>query len=97
MSEMEDKIVEVVHDPEKKYNVGEQVTIYMRQSHGPLAVFFGYILPFMVVLVSLIIMLEMGYGEGTSGLVSLGILVPYYFILYLLRDRLKKKFRFHIQ
>lgn len=97
MSEMEDKIVEVTPDPQKQYTIGEPVTIYMRESHGPLAVFFGYILPFVVVLISLIVMLELGFGEGISGLASLGFLVPYYFTLYLLRDRLRKKFRFFIR
>jgi sigma-E factor negative regulatory protein RseC len=97
MSEMEDKIIDILREPYREYKAGEAVTVFMKQSLGPLAVFFGYILPFVAVLVTLIIMLQLGFGEGVSGLVSLGMLAPYYIILYFTRNRLKKTFRFYIK
>lgn len=97
MAEMEDKIVDVPKQEGAAYRKGDLVTIYMQQSLGNYAVFLGYVLPFIVVLIALIVMLQMGYSEGFSGLISLGILIPYYFVLFLTRDKLKKTFRFYIK
>ncbi|WP_367328141.1 SoxR reducing system RseC family protein [Lentimicrobium sp.] len=36
-------------------------------------------------------------SEVVAGLVSLGVLLPYYAVLYLLRDRMGRRFKFSIQ
>jgi len=68
----------------------------MKQSLGNFAVFLGYILPFLVLLATLIISISAGLSEGIAGLLSLGILVPYFFVLYQLRSKLSKKFSFQL-
>ena len=35
--------------------------------------------------------------DGLSGLVAIGILIPYYLCLYFFRDKLKNKFTFIIK
>jgi len=57
----------------------------------------GYIIPFLIVLVTLIVSLNLIGNEGIAGLISVGILVPYYLILYFNRDSLKSAFRFRIR
>lgn len=96
MSEMEEKRIFVRLPPEHSYKTGQQVNVVMRQSLGNLAVFLGYILPFIILLTTLISFIGLGFGEGFAGLVSLAILVPYYFILYKSKERLSKKFSFQI-
>ncbi len=97
MSEMEDKVLEVTRENGRDFEIGSQVTVYMKQTLGSLAVVLGYILPFVVVLLGLIIGLGLGLSEGLAGLLSIGVLVPYYLVLYLSRNRLKKTFRFYIR
>ncbi len=97
MSEMEDKVLEVIRESGRDFEIGSQVTVYMKQTLGSLAVVLGYILPFVVVLLGLIIGLGLGLSEGLAGLLSIGVLVPYYLVLYLSRNRLKKTFRFYIR
>ena len=96
MAEMEEKMVEVKNRKYKLEN-GDQVTLFMKRSLGMKAVFLGYILPFLIVLISLIIFSLIIDNEGVAGLLSLAIVVPYYLILYRFRDDLKKTFEFSIQ
>lgn len=97
VSEMEEKIVEVPNDHSRDYKPGEQVQVVMKKSLAPKAVFLGYFLPFLVVLASLITLMLITGNEGLSALVSLGFLIPYYLIIYRMRDKLGKTFTFTIE
>lgn len=97
VSEMENKIVEVSVDKETKYASGDNVTVFMKKSLGQKAVFYGYLYPFLIMLLSLIFMLAITNNEGLSALVALGLLMPYYYALYKLKDRLSKTFEFEIR
>jgi sigma-E factor negative regulatory protein RseC len=87
----------VISKPYHSYTVGETVKVTMKQSLGYKALFLGYILPLIVLLVSLFVFNALGFSEGLSGLLSLGVLVPYYLILYLFRKRIEKEFYFDIE
>lgn len=97
VSEMENKIVAVNIDSETKYVSGDNVTVFMKKSLGQKAVFYGYLYPFLIMLSSLIFMLALTNNEGLSALVALGLLVPYYFALYKLKDSLSRTFEFEIR
>lgn len=87
----------VVSKPFHSYTVGETVKVTMKQSLGYKALFLGYILPLIVLLVSLFVFNGIGFSEGISGLLSLVVLGPYYFILYVFRKRFEKEFYFDIE
>jgi sigma-E factor negative regulatory protein RseC len=95
VAEMEEKIVEVRSGG--GYKLGEQVTLNMEKSLGTKAVMLGYVVPFLVLFIALIVTLEVTGNEGLSALISIGVLIPYYIILYLLRDKLSSKFVFRIE
>lgn len=97
VSEMKDEIVEVSRNKTDQYVVGDQVEILMEKSQGTKAVMLGYIVPFLIVLVTLIVSLGLIGNEGIAGLISIGVLVPYYLILYYNRERLKTAFRFRLR
>jgi sigma-E factor negative regulatory protein RseC len=73
------------------------VTIVFRQSQGFSAVFWGYLMPFILVLTTLIISNAFLSNELTAGLLSLAILIPYYITLYFFRHLLKKYFKFELE
>jgi len=95
ISKNEEKIVEIYGN----YNVteGDPVTILMKPSVGYAALFLGYILPLISVLLSLIIMISSGFSELIAGLVSISMLLPYYFILFLFKKRISEKFVFTLK
>lgn len=78
------------------YQTGESVIVTMSESLGFRAVFYGYIAPFLVLFLSLIVLISAGIGEGLAGLISISVLFPYYGLLYYFRDSLKKQFTFNI-
>lgn len=95
-SEMQDKIVEV-NTQNTLYSIGERVNVVLKKSEGYRALFYGYVFPFIILFLTLIITQNLFGKELIAGLFSIGILVPYYFVLYLLKDKMKQSFRFVLQ
>jgi sigma-E factor negative regulatory protein RseC len=98
MAEVAEKIVEVnTVLPGHSYQTGQNVTIHLKQSSGYRALFMGYILPFLLVLMTLITTLSISGNEALSALLALFITIPYYGFLYVKRDTIKASFRFFIK
>lgn len=95
-SDIEEKEIEV-SGFSNNYKTGEVVTVVFKQTQGYAAVFWGYGLPFIVVMLTLIVANALSVGELASGLISLGVLIPYYIILYFFRNTFKKVFKFEIE
>jgi sigma-E factor negative regulatory protein RseC len=96
LGETKAKVIDIDLKPGERYEQGQQVTVEMKQSLGSWAVLLGYFFPFLVVLLGLIVFTSSGMDEGLSGLLSLGLLVPYYVVLYTLRDYFKKRFSYRV-
>lgn len=94
MSDMKEKEIDII-DYSSSFKLGEEVKIVYQESLGWLALFLAYVLPFILVLITLFIATAFT-NELISGLMALGILLPYYSLLYLFKDRLKKTFSFTI-
>lgn len=96
-SDMEDKIIEAIDFHPEKYIIGQKVNVVMKKSLGMKAVAYGYFIPFLLVLSTLIISQQNLNNELYSGLLSLGIVIPYYIILFIFRNKISNTFRFHIE
>lgn len=92
-SDKKDKIIEV-NDHSGCYAPQEDVVVSARTSMGFFAVFIAFAIPLFLVILSLIVGMKTTDSEALGGLIGLSVLVPYYFVLYLFRDKLKKKFIF---
>jgi sigma-E factor negative regulatory protein RseC len=92
LSGKEEKIVEVVGN--YSLRPGDKVTVLMKLSMGYTAILFGYILPLLSVLAVLIVLISQKIPELVAGLTALGILIPYYIVLYFFRNRINEKFTF---
>ncbi len=97
VSEIEEKVVEVPRTPDYEHKKGDFVKVTMKRSMGLTAVLYGYIIPFVVLLITLLVISAVTGNEAVAGLVSLGILVPYYAVLYALRGKLQTRFQFEIE
>ena len=96
VSESVNKIIEVKNLGED-YSVNDQVKVILQESSGFYALFFGYLLPFLILIITLPTVLNFTKNELASGIISLAVLFPYYLSLYFFRDKLKKVFSFKIQ
>jgi sigma-E factor negative regulatory protein RseC len=88
----EEKVIEVTGSYDVK--PGDEVTIVMKQTSGYAAVVLAYLIPLAIILFSLIILLMLKVSELTAGLLSITILIPYFTILYLIRNRINERFIF---
>ncbi|WP_372772836.1 SoxR reducing system RseC family protein [Mangrovibacterium sp.] len=95
-ADMKDKEVEI-NQFNGEYHLGQRVTVIGKTSQGFKALFLGYLLPFIILLTILIITTSLRIPEGTGGLLALASLIPYYFVLYLVRNRIKRSFEFEIK
>jgi len=96
LSEVDAKFVEVKNDS-MELNVGDSVDIILQQRQGFRALWLGYVLPFLIMVTSLIVVVAITDREGLAGLIGISVLVPYYLGLYILRDRVREKFEFKIR
>lgn len=96
-SETKEKLVEVRIGEGRRLEKGDHVTIVADAAVGFRASLYGYLLPLMVMVATLIAVLKATHSEGAAALSALGVLAPYYVVLYLFRNRLKKRLTFEIQ
>jgi sigma-E factor negative regulatory protein RseC len=97
VTEMKEKIIEIPRELNDTYKIGDHVTVLMEKSMGTKAVLIGYIIPFLLLLMALILSMEFFKSEIIAGILAIGILAVYYISLYISRDKIKKKFRFSIR
>ncbi len=92
---MEEKSVDVMHDG--NFRTGEKVMVVLKQSLGYKALLLGYLLPFLIVLCSLVLFTSLSDNEALAGLYSLALLIPYYLIISLFRNKIRREFSFTIR
>lgn len=94
-NESETNILEVpVYD--QVYSPGEKVHVHISRTNAIEAVFLGYFLPFIILVTVLLILIMSGISEPVAGLVSIGILIPYYVFLRLFNAWFKKHISFYM-
>ncbi len=96
MADVREKEVEITNF-HGNYVPGQEVSVIFHESLGFKALFYGYILPFLLVLFLLIFIYSVTDNEVIAGLSGLGILFPYYMMLYFFRSVLKKVFSFELE
>lgn len=97
VADMKEKVIDVEKPAGKDLKPGDTVTLFITQSKGNMAVFYAYFLPFLLFFAFLLIMTSIQDNEGLAAIVALAVLVPYYIILYLRRERFRKKFTFQVK
>jgi len=97
VSDVDKKEIEIVNDIHNSFKTGDKVEVSFSKTSGPKALFLGYILPFLFVLITLLITFQITGNEAVSGLSSLAILIPYYFGLFVFRSKLKREFAFRLK
>jgi sigma-E factor negative regulatory protein RseC len=95
-ADQEEKILTVSTDG-LPVSVGEQVRVLISKRTGLRAVAFGYIYPFLLIMLILITFTALGMSELQAGLWSLISLAPYYLGIYLLRDKIGNSFTFKME
>ena len=96
-AETKEKLVEVSDTRANLYTKGDSVTVVADASVGFRASFYGYLLPLVLMVASLVVVMKVTESEGAAALSAVGILIPYYIGLYLFRDKLRNRLNFAIE
>jgi len=97
MADVKDKIIEVPNAIDIEYTIGEKVNVICDEELGYIALFWAYVFPLILVLISLLVGSFFTEDERIYGIISVTILIPYYLTLKLFKEKLKKKFIFRIE
>lgn len=95
-AESKEKIVDV-YKPAGNLKVGDAVTVTASSQIATQALLYGFAYPFVLLVCVLAIVLWLTGNEATAGLSALASLLPYYSLLYLLRNRHRDQFAFDIE
>ena len=96
-ADSKDKIIDIIDTAAASYPVGENVMVVGETSMGMQAVALAFIIPFVLLIFTLFLFMALIENELYAALLSLAVLVPYYYILWLNKTRLKQKFSFTIK
>ena len=96
-ADSKDKIIDIIDTAAASYQVGENVMVVGETSMGMQAVALAFIIPFALLIFTLFLFMALIENELYAALLSLAVLVPYYYILWLNKTRLKQKFSFTIK
>jgi positive regulator of sigma E activity len=80
-----------------EFRPGDRVGVAITQSMGNKAIALGYFIPFLLVLLTLIVLTLLRLKEWQTGLLAISTLIPYYIILYFSRSILRKTFTFTLK
>ena len=96
-ADSKEKIVDINDASASSYKIGERVMIVGEMSIGMKAVALAFVFPFIILIAALFICMAITSDELLSAIVSLALLVPYYFVIWLNKARLTQKFSFTIK
>lgn len=94
-SEMVEKIIDAHLLPGEVCTTGDLVTIEMASRLGRKAIFFAFIVPFLVMATTLFTAFALGVNESIAGICALLSLVPYYLLLKVFNARISRDFIFY--
>ena len=96
-SESKEKQIDVF-EADASYRIGEEVVLCGSTSMGMRAVFLAFGIPMLLLLFALFVSMRVTDGDAlVSSLVALLAVVPYYLVIYFMKDKLNKTFSFTIE
>ena len=95
-AESKEKLVDVDMSGAESLSVGQTVTVVAGERMGMTAVLLAFGLPLLLLLIALIAGVTVTGSEKVAAIASIAVLVSYYIVLFLYRDRIKKDFGFRI-
>lgn len=96
-SETKEKIIDVMDADASHYQKGDQVMVVADTAVGFRASLYGYLLPLSLMVVTLVGVLAATHSEGLAAVSALGILIPYYVLLFLMRNKLRNRLSFTLE
>lgn len=106
-SESKVKVIDVWTDNSAEFNVGDNVMVEIANRIGMMSVLVGFVAPICAVLFGVVLALiltgegaifyiDEPYNQAVAAVVGLLMLLPYYIVLYIFRDKIREKITFSV-
>ena len=96
-SESKEKQIDV-YESNPSYRIGEEVVLCGSTSMGMRAVFLAFGIPVLLLLFALFATMRITDGDALlSAIVAMLAIIPYYFVIYLMQDKMDRTFSFVIE
>lgn len=96
-SDAKEKIIDVYVKNAADYAPGEKVTVSLSAGNAYHAVLLAFGVPLIVMVTVILLIYLWTKDEGLAAIIGVASLLPYYLVLYLMRDKLSKKYAFVIK
>lgn len=96
MSEMTQKNI-IAEKPAESIKIGDRVIVYASTQNAMLSVLLAYVVPSLLIIISLTLFLVWGAGELLAAILSLAITATYFIVLYLLKNKFAQKIKFKVK
>jgi sigma-E factor negative regulatory protein RseC len=93
ISNSEEKFVDVNHF-DSGLSIGDHVEVILAQTQGFKAVWYGYGLPLVILLIVIFALYGITGRDGFSALIGMATLIPYYVFVFLFRKRITRSMEF---
>lgn len=96
MSDIKQKII-VAERPPFEVKAGDRVTVYAAMNNAVFSVIVAYVVPSVLIVLAIFLLVRIGVSELMAAIGSLALIALYFWMLYLLRDKIGKKIRFTVR
>ena len=96
-AESKEKIIDVYCDDVATYSIGQAVVVTTTGQVAARALLWGFGFPFLLLVVVLFLTWLLTAHEGWAALCALASLIPYYMVLWLMRDKMSQQLAFSIE
>ena len=97
-AEAKEKVVDVTGLADtSRWHEGDTVVVSTKAGMAGKALLVGFGLPLLLMLLTLVVAMAARCSEGLSALLMIGVLVPYYAVVWLCRHRLARTISFQIE
>lgn len=96
-TETKGKVIEIRGKHGDQYKIGQQVTVSTTPRIGIMASVYAYAIPLVLMVGVIILVTALTGDELTAACCGLAVLLPYYLLIYLLRDLISQQVYFEIE
>ena len=96
-SESKEKVIDIFQCKRQDINMGDIVVVSTSGKSAGKALLLGFGLPLIILLSVIVTMLAFGIEEGIAALTAIASLIPYYMVIWMLKNRISHAISFHIE
>ena len=90
------ELIPVQRLPHQNFAEGDEITIALTEKMGMKALFYGYLMPFLVLIAGIIIAAAADLPQGLTAIIGIGALAAYYVAFSFFSKKIDRQFSFRI-